>query len=633
MNAATDPLSKLSASIADGEAIDWDEVRALAGDEDIRHLLEHLRIVAGVAEVHRSQVAETIDASLAPVRDPALTATAAAEPQRWGHLLLIRKIGEGAFGEVFEALDTWLDHPRALKLLKPEVANRASAPQILHEARKLVRVRHPNVVMVHGADSHDGRVGFWMDLIEGQTLEQRVREGRLSAGEAIYVGQELCRALAAVHHANLLHRDIKAQNVMRASDGGRIILMDFGAGEFRDVPTAGRPQGTPLYLAPELTTGGSATVQSDIYALGVLLYYLVTGRFPVEGKSLTDLVLAHAQRSRRHLRDARPDLPDSFVTVVERAIDPDPARRFQSAGDFHAALEEPDVIRTKRSDHILPVPPVPEPNPLHRLGQVVLAIVVALALIEVFGFIACRIFDVAMRVDPAFRVGPSEYFRVGRDCLLPFAIYWLIGTVLFAVLAGVRFLLQPAMKRLASPAGGHMEPFAATTLATIIPVVGAICWAAITWVYLSVFTTLDALAYPVPGNPPDISILGPAFKATHISHGNLSAWLSFLLVLAVWRLWPALEQRSDNPSVTRGMKWATLAIAFVVMATASAPRRVVWDKFEVVLYKNHPSFVIGTNGDELLLCRADTIDTARYRVRRDDPELVRTNETRALVDR
>jgi hypothetical protein len=81
------------------------------------------------------------------------------------------------------------------------------------------------------------------------------------------------------------------------------------------------------------------------------------------------------------------------------------------------------------------------------------------------------------------------------------------------------------------------------------------------------------------------------------------------------------------------MKWATLAIAFVVMATASAPRRVVWDKFEVVLYKNHPSFVIGTNGDELLLCRADTIDTARYRVRRDDPELVRTNETRALVDR
>ena len=107
--------------------------------------------------------------------------------------------------------------------------------------------------MVHGADSHDGRVGFWMDLVEGQTLEQRVRDGRLSAGETIYVGQELCRALAAVHQANLLHRDIKAQNVMRAADGGRIILMDFGAGEFRD---AASDRATARYAA--LSGAGAA---------------------------------------------------------------------------------------------------------------------------------------------------------------------------------------------------------------------------------------------------------------------------------------------------------------------------------------------------------------------------------------
>lgn len=127
---------------------------------------------------------------------------------------------------------------------------------------------------------------------------------------------------------------------MRASDGGRIILMDFGAGEFRDAPTATRPHGTPLYLAPELLTGGAATIESDIYALGVLLFYLVSGRLPVEGASFSDLVLAHAQHRRQHLRDVRPDLPDGYVNVVERAIDPDPKRRFQSAGQFHAALEE-----------------------------------------------------------------------------------------------------------------------------------------------------------------------------------------------------------------------------------------------------------------------------------------------------
>ena len=177
----------MSESIADGDAIDWDEVCALAGDDDIRQLLEHLRVVAGVAEVHRTQIAETI--ATTAVGPPAVAVPAGVAPKRWGHLLLVRKIGEGAFGEVYEALDTWLDHPRALKLLKPEVANRASAPQILHEARKLVRVRHPNVVMVHGADSHDGRIGFWMDLDRGtdaraaraRRTAERGRSDRMSA--------------------------------------------------------------------------------------------------------------------------------------------------------------------------------------------------------------------------------------------------------------------------------------------------------------------------------------------------------------------------------------------------------------------------------------------------------------------
>src|SRR4029450_1744091 len=137
---------------------------------------------------------------------------------RWGQLQLLRKIGEGAFGEVYHAHDLWLDHPVALKLLKPGIAKRSSASRILHEARKLARVRHPNVVTVHGADQHDGRIGFWMDLIDGQTLAALVGQGRLSAGEATYIGQEVCRALIAVHHARLVHRDIKAQNVMRSSD-------------------------------------------------------------------------------------------------------------------------------------------------------------------------------------------------------------------------------------------------------------------------------------------------------------------------------------------------------------------------------------------------------------------------------
>src|SRR6185436_16134000 len=216
---------------------------------------------------------------------------------------------------VFHAHDTWLDHPVALKLLKPEVAARDTSQRILHEARRLARVRHPNVVTVHDADAHGGRLGFWMELVEGETLSALVSRGRLSPGEAAQIGQELCLALAAVHHAGLVHRDVKAQNVMRTRDGGRILLMDFGAGEPRGA-TRGGGQGTPLYVAPELFKGAPAAVSTDIYALGVLLYHLVTSQYPVTAASLAELIDAHAKGSRRRLHDVRPDLPDAFVTVV-----------------------------------------------------------------------------------------------------------------------------------------------------------------------------------------------------------------------------------------------------------------------------------------------------------------------------
>ena len=634
MSGATDPLGKLSESIADGEAIDWEAFRALAGDEDIRHLLHHLRVVARVAEVHRSQVAETIETPAAPAA-PALLATGPLHPEplkRWGHLLLIRKIGEGAFGEVYEALDTWLDHPRALKLLKPEVANRVSAPQILHEARKLVRVRHPNVVMVHGADSHDGRVGFWMDLIEGQTLEERVHEGRLSAGEAIYIGQELCRALAAVHHANLLHRDIKAQNVMRASDGGRIILMDFGAGEFRDSPTTGRPQGTPLYLAPEIITGASATTQSDTYALGVLLYYLVTGKFPVEGKSLTDLLFAHAQGVRRHLRDARPDLPDAFVSVVERAIDPDPARRFASAGDLHAALEERDPLKLAPIVQP-PVPALPPPHPQLPLAHILVGAVAILALIGILGLVACRTFEVALNVDPDFAAGPADYFAVGTQALIPFGLNWLILLIFAAVLTSLRQALGTRANHLLAGWRKRLDGIPATTVATFIPVGAASLWIVVSFLHRSMFDTLWALQNGTAVNADGSPILGPWFQRAHLSYGEFSAVLSFLLILAVWRLWPALERRSDDVSVLRRMRWSTIALTIIVVIAASAPRRIAWERFDVVLYRNRPSFVIGAEGGELLLYESEAVDTVRPRVRQDAPDVIPTHERRVLLGR
>ena len=167
----------------------------------------------------------------------------------------------------------------ALKLLGPAGPSRgADSPSwVLEEARFLAAIRHPNVVTVYGADRINGRVGFWTEFIHGRTLAELVHEqGAFPAPEAAAIGIDGCRAISAVHRAGLLHRDIKANNVMR-EDGGRIVLLDFGATkDFVQHAVADAvvgdpngPTGTPLYVAPELWRDSAATPQSDIYSLGV----------------------------------------------------------------------------------------------------------------------------------------------------------------------------------------------------------------------------------------------------------------------------------------------------------------------------------------------------------------------------
>ncbi|PYQ57370.1 MAG: hypothetical protein DMF53_22875, partial [Acidobacteria bacterium] len=261
-----DRLQDLATSIADGQAIDWERVEEETDGEDQRRLVRALREISGIAEAHQSW--HDSPASPAALGEPA--------HMRWGNLILLEKIGEGSFGEVFRARDPQLDREVALKLLREETAGGEAGGAVIEEGRLLARVRHPNVATVYGADRREGRVGLWMELLHGRTLSSLIREqGPLGAREAVLIGLDLCRALAAVHAQGILHRDIKAQNVMRET-GGRIVLMDFGVGrDLRsDVTTDHSLSGTPLYLAPEVIAGGPSSIRSDIYSLGVLLFYL-----------------------------------------------------------------------------------------------------------------------------------------------------------------------------------------------------------------------------------------------------------------------------------------------------------------------------------------------------------------------
>ena len=215
------------------------------------------------------------------------------------------------------------------------------AAEVIHEAQLLAKVRHPNVVTVYGAERIDGRVGMWMEFVDGRTLEEELRaSGPQLAGEGDHVGLALCSALAAVHEAGLLHRDLKAQNVMRATDG-RLLLTDFGAGRVRGDGNDERRvelAGTPLYLAPEVLNGAPASVASELYGVGVLLYHLATGSFPVRGRTLRELRIAHARGEPVGMQAYRDKVPRTLASVIDKAIDPDPARRFTSPQDLRQAL-------------------------------------------------------------------------------------------------------------------------------------------------------------------------------------------------------------------------------------------------------------------------------------------------------
>lgn len=382
MSAESVRLVDLAASVADGTAdIDWDAVEAGLESEDERQMLRDLRLLAGISDVHRSidtaaRQTRKLDGArvvgritpaagdLPTIEERVLPQRAKGATEYWGHLALLEQIGQGSFGFVYRAEDTRLDRDVALKLLRPGRATSELAGKILHEGRILARVRHRNVVTVFGAEERDGRVGLWMEYVRGRTLEQLLRsQGAFGAREAALIGQELCRALAAVHKAGLVHRDVKAQNVMR-EEGGRLVLMDFGAGQVQaeGAQPGGRLTGTPLYLAPELLRGDDATVVSDIYSVGVLLFHLVTAQYPVNAASLDDLRDAHDAGRRLRLHDARPDLADDFVRVVERALSHEPRRRFASAGVMQEALARSLGLDSTISVERPPASPAGQPD-------------------------------------------------------------------------------------------------------------------------------------------------------------------------------------------------------------------------------------------------------------------------------
>jgi serine/threonine-protein kinase len=252
-------------------------------------------------------------------------------------------LGRGGFATVYRAWDPLLSRDVALKVLLPHLAGDVDLRRrFLAEARTLAGLRHPGLAVVHEAGETAGLPFFAMELIEGGTLARRLVGGRtLSPDEAAAVLAPLAAAVDALHDAGLVHRDIKASNVM-LDHSGRVVLMDLGIARALDAEStqSGLLLGTPAAMAPEVLRGEPAGPAADIYALGVLLYQMLAGQPPFTGE-VARVLHAHACEPPPDLCRVRPDLPTAACAAVAAALAKDPARRPRRAVELASALAVP----------------------------------------------------------------------------------------------------------------------------------------------------------------------------------------------------------------------------------------------------------------------------------------------------
>ena len=254
------------------------------------------------------------------------------------------RIGGGAMSDVYRAHDREGRREVALKVLRPAFSEDSElVGRFQREADAIASIDHPNVVEVLGHGSADGSHYIAMELIDGPTLQQLLRDrGRLSEEEARYLGEQIAAGLAAAHERGVIHRDLKPANIL-VDAAGTAKVSDFGIAHLAamtQLTRTGEVLGTPRYIVPE-QAAGKVDVRTDVYALGLVLYELVAGRPAFDGETSFEIVRKQLRERPPSLRAAVPSLSRGFESVVLKALQKDPAKRFASAAAMRDALRRP----------------------------------------------------------------------------------------------------------------------------------------------------------------------------------------------------------------------------------------------------------------------------------------------------
>lgn len=273
-----------------------------------------------------------------------------AADQVLGHYRIEEKLGEGTFGEVWRSVDIRLDRKLALKVMRARADEDAEAwGRLLEEARAASALNHPGICATYDVGEEDGTGYIAMEYVEGRPLSGLVRSGALTPALAVACGAEMAAALAHAHGRGIIHRDLKASNVM-ITPAGHTKLLDFGLARRLEAPaletltqsresleSLGGAAGTLCYMAPELLRGKRATTKSDLWSLGALLFEILSGRLPFQGQTPFELSMAIMVEDPPPLP---PELPVPLRRLVRKCLEKDPANRPNDASEIQAALEQ-----------------------------------------------------------------------------------------------------------------------------------------------------------------------------------------------------------------------------------------------------------------------------------------------------
>ncbi len=255
-----------------------------------------------------------------------------------------REIGRGGMGIVYLARDLKLDRPVAIKTLPAHLAGSPDVRErFLREARTAAHLSHPSIVPIHRADEIAGQVFFVMGYVDGESLAQRLLErGRPPFAETIAQLRDVALALGYAHARGVVHRDVKAENILIERVTGRALVTDFGIArlaESKQLTATGQVLGTVHYMSPEQVSGDAIDGRSDVYSLGVVAFLALSGKFPFDSDTPSAILVSHVTRAAPPLGDVAPDVPAAIATIVDRCLAKNPDDRYESSGALAEALE------------------------------------------------------------------------------------------------------------------------------------------------------------------------------------------------------------------------------------------------------------------------------------------------------